>query len=147
MSKFNKDRYDLQCRNLIDALARSIVDATDEEIEEDARQAGVNLRDHAVELKRLLRERHKAFQQRKLHQAREAYKKEVEEFQRTSFHLPASAAERRALLQVVIAQQAQSGLAMTAHGRDLAELSDDDITTLLEQMGALGLVPDTERNG
>jgi hypothetical protein len=61
--------------------------------------------------------------------------------------IPDSAAERRALLQLVAAQHAQSGLAMTAHGRDLTELSDNDITNLLEEMAALGLLPDTERKG
>ncbi len=139
----NKDRYDLQFKNLVDALSRSIIDATDEEIQEDARLAGVDLDANAAQLKRRLAATAKKFHKRKFFRAQEDYRKEVQNIQHSSFQLPASADERRTLLQLVAAQQAQRGAPLTAHGRDLEKLSDNDVTSLLEELAALGLLPDS----
>lgn len=140
----NKDRYDLQLKALVDALSRSIIDATDEEIQEDARLAGVDLDADAAQLKQMLTDTAKTFHKRKFFQAEQEHKAEVEKIQRSSFQLPGSAAERRALLQLVAAQQAQRGVPLTAHGRDLEKLSDNDVKSLLEELAALGLLPDAE---
>jgi hypothetical protein len=136
----NNDRYDLQFKNLVDALSRSIRDATDEEIQEDARLAGVDLDTNAARLKSRFAEMARQFHKRKFFQAQEDYAREVQKIQNSSFQLPASAGERRALLQLVAAQQAQRGAPLTAHGRDLENLSDDDVASLLEELAALGLL-------
>jgi hypothetical protein len=49
----NRGRYDLQFKNLVDALSRPIIDATDEEIQEDASLADVDLDANAVQLKQM----------------------------------------------------------------------------------------------
>jgi len=43
-------RYDVELENIVRRLAQSVIDASDEEIEEDARQAGVNLSTDATRL-------------------------------------------------------------------------------------------------
>ena len=142
----NRDRHDLQLRSLVKALARSISEASDDEIQEDARLAQVDLDAHAAQLKQMLTETIKTFHKRKFIQAQAEYQAEVEKIQRSSVKLPESPAEKRALLQLVAVQHAQRGVALTAHGRDLDRLSDSDVTSLLEELAALGLLPGTEPN-
>ena len=143
----NNDRYDLQVKNLVDALSRSIRDATDEEIQEDARLAGVDLDANAARLKGRFAEMAQRFHKRKFFQAQEEYQREVQKIQHSSFQLPASPGERRALLQLVAAQQAQRGAPLTAHGRDLENLSDNDVASLLEELAALGLLHNSGSGG
>jgi hypothetical protein len=138
----NKDRYDLQLKAVVDALSRSTIDATDEEIEEDARLAGVDLDADAARLKQMLTGTAKTFHKRKFFEAQAEYEKEARILQRGSFQLPGAIAEQRALLHLVAAQQAQRGAPLTAHGRDLESLTDKDVTSLLEELAALGLLPE-----
>lgn len=137
----NKDRYDLQLRNVVRHLAQSIVEATDEEIREDARQAGVNLQAHAADMKHKFQSIAKTMRQKKLVAAKEAYEIEAESLRRPSFPLPSSPAEQRALLQLIAAQHATGGGLFTAKFRDFDKLSDNDVASLLEELAALGLVP------
>lgn len=143
----NKDRYDLHLRALVKELSRSIVEATDEEIKEDARLAGVDLDVNAAQMKERFTDIAKSFHQRKFVQAQEAYKVEVQNLQRRSFQLPASVAEQRALLHLVATQQAATGASFTAKFRDFDNLSDSDVASLLEELAALGVLPDPGPKG
>jgi hypothetical protein len=143
-----KDRYDLQLKSLVAALSQSIMVGTDEEIQKDAQCAGVDLDANAAQLKEMFIATAKSFHQRKFVQARENYNREVHNLQKTSFQLPASPAERWALLQLVAAQaQAQGGAFLTAKFRDFEKLSDNDVASLLEELAALGLLPETGPEG
>jgi|SRR6185312_500601 len=139
----NKDRYDLQIRNVVRQLSQSIVDATDEEIREDALQAGVDLQTHAAAMKRQFENIAKTLRQKKLIAAKKAYEIEVENMKERSFDLPSSPAKQRALLQLIAAKHAASGGLFTAKFRDFSKLSDKDVASLLEELAALGLLPDT----
>jgi hypothetical protein len=139
----NKDRYDLQLRNVVRHLSQSIIEATDEEIHEDARQAGIDLQAHATDLKRRFEDIAKKSRQKKLVAAREAYDLEVRNLTKRTIDLPSSPAEQRALLQLVAAHHAAAGTGLlTAKFRDFDKLSDNDVTSLLEELAALGLLPD-----
>ncbi len=137
----SKDRYDQQLKNLVNALSRSIIEATDEDILEDARLSGKDLDAQAAQLKQMFTDTAKAFHKRKLIQAQEIYGKEVQILQSRAYHLPISPSEQRALLQLVAAQQTQGGATFTAKFRDIESLSDADVASLLEELAALGLVP------
>lgn len=137
---YSKNRHDLHLHALVDALARSVTEAADEEVREDAHSSGVDLNANAAQLKQMLSETATRFRKRKFFEAQQQYKEEVQRIQNRSAQLPESAAERRALLQLVAAQHAQGAMALTAHGRDLERLSDSDVTSLLEELAALGLL-------
>ena len=139
----NKDRYDLQLKNVVRHLSQSIIEATDEEIREDARQAGVDLQAHAADMKRQFESIAKTMRQKKLVVAKEAYEVEVAKLRERSFNLPSSPTERRALLQLVAAKHTAGGGSLTAKFRDFDKLSDSDVASLLEELAALGLLPDT----
>jgi len=136
-----KDRFDRQFKGVVNALARSVAEATDEEIVEDAKASGFNLEANAAELKAMFLDTAKKFQKRKLIEAKEAYGRQVQRLQQTSFQLPQSPAERQALLQSVVAQQAQRGNVLTAKFRDFENMSPTDVESLLQELGALGLLP------
>ncbi|MBI4467756.1 MAG: hypothetical protein HY650_00365 [Acidobacteria bacterium] len=140
----HKERYDRQLKALVDALGRSVVEAPDEEILEDARLAGVDLAANATELKEMFVSTAKSFQKRKLVQAQEDYAKAVESLKERSFQLPPSSEEQRSLLQLLVAQQAQKGVMLTAKFRDFENLSDNDVASLLEDLIALGLIPESD---
>jgi|HubBroStandDraft_2_1064218.scaffolds.fasta_scaffold350994_2 hypothetical protein len=139
----NKDRYDLQLKNVVRHLSQSIIEATDEEIREDARQAGVDLQAHAADMKRQFETIAKTMRQKKLVVAKEAYEIEVEKLRRPSFTLPSSPTEQRALLQLIAVQHATGSGLFTAQFRDFDKLSDNDVASLLEELAALGLLSDT----
>jgi hypothetical protein len=143
----NKNRYDLHLRYIARHLSQSIVDCTDEEIREDARLAGVDLETTAAQSRRQFKDIVKEISQNKLVAAHKAYKVEVKKLQEKSFHLPSSIAQQRALLQLVATQQATTGGLFTAKFRDFDKLSDNDVASLLDELAALGLLPDTDTKG
>jgi hypothetical protein len=140
----NKDRYDLQLKAMADALSQSITDASDQEIQEDARLTGIDLDANAARLKQMLTDTAKRFHKRKFYEAQTAYSQEVQKIQSRShaYQLPETTLGRRALLQSIAAQQAQRGIPLTVHGRDLEALPDSDVTSLLEELASLGMLPD-----
>lgn len=142
----NKDRYDLQMKAMIDALSQSIIDATDQEIQEDAHLTCADLKADAAKLKQMLDDTAKRFHKRKFYEAKTAYSQEVEKIQgrAQAYHLPATPVGRRALLETIATQQAQRGVPLMIHGRDLEALPDNDVTSLLEELASLGMLPDDQ---
>jgi hypothetical protein len=143
----NRDRYDLQLRNIVRHLSQSIIAASDEEIREDARQAGVDLQAHAADMKIRFENIAKRLRLKKLAAAKELYEIEVEKLTKRRFDLPSSPAEQRALLELIAAQHAGAGGTFTAKFRDFDQLSDSDVASLLEELAALGLIPDNGSKG
>jgi len=118
--------HDLQLKNLVDAMSDSLLGATDDEIREDAKLAGVDLEAHAASLRQMLHDTAKTFQKRKFRQAAEDYEQEAAQLQQRMVELPESPAERRALLQLVAAQQATTRES-DGKFRDFESLSDNDV--------------------
>jgi hypothetical protein len=139
----DKYRYDQQVGGLVRGLLLSIIESTDEEIQEDARLAGADLDANATRLKRRFDDITKTFRQRKFVAAQDAYKAEVQRLQHRFVYLPSSPIEQRALLRLVATQQVQRGVPLTAKFRDFDNLSDADVASLLEELAALGLIPAT----
>src|SRR5262249_17252134 len=109
------------------------------------RQAGVDLQAHAADMKTRFADIAKRLRQKKLTAANEAYQIEVEKLAKRTFHLPSSPTDQRALLQLIAAQHAAAGGGLlTAKFRDLEKFSDSDVASLLEELAALGLIPNRE---
>jgi hypothetical protein len=143
----NKDRYDLQMEGLLDEIDRSIIEASDEEVSEEAKVAGVDLRANADDLKGRFAAAARTFKKRKFAVAQKEYDRRLEDLQAKPFQIPVSATEQRALLQLVIAQQVQSGASLTAKFRDFESLPDSDLLALLEELASLGLLPKQDEKG
>lgn len=130
-----------------DALADSLVDATDEEILEEARLLGLDSRVEANRVKTLMLETVKTYQQRALREARRAYDAQTQQRARVAA-IPSTPAERRELFSFVIAKQPQYAELLTAQHREFTDLTDTDIQSYLEDLDELGVLeklkPDME---
>jgi hypothetical protein len=136
----SNDRHDLQLEALLDEIDRSIMEASDAEVLQDARLAGVDPTANAKELKQRFLNAARAFQKRKLTLAKQAYAENVKHLSKRRVRIPASASEQRDLLQLTIAQHAQQGLALTAKYRDFESIPDSDLPELLQELAALHLL-------
>lgn len=137
-----KDRYDVQLSAIVNALSHSIRSATDEEVLEDARQMGIDVKSDAERLRQMFSATSKTYQKRNLLKAREDYARESNSVGKTTFLMPSSPAEKRQLLQLLAAQYAQAaGATLTAKFRDLEALSDADVASILADCAELGLLP------
>jgi len=133
--------------SIYDALTDSVIGASDDEVIEEARLVGQDPTIEAGRLKAVMLASVKAYQQRALREAREAYDAQEQSSSRTSF-VPGTPAERRELFSFVLAKQPQYTELFTAQHREFTDLTDDDIETYLEDLDELGilqkLTPDSD---
>ena len=142
----NEPRHDRHLESLLDELDRSSLRATDAEVLEDARAAGVDPAANAQTLKAHFLAMVRRSQKRKFETAKLAHAKQTDALSKRSYQVPTSPAEQRMLLQLVVAQQARAGTALTAKFRDFDSLPDSDLPGLIEELEALGLLPPTNES-
>ena len=125
---------------LFEALADSVDAITDEEVLAECREEGRSLEDVATRTRLVLQNAAKAFRQRALIAAKEKHRDSAAKIAAMKFPLPDTPAERRALLDAVIAQHQEAGTLLTAQHRDFSEMTDEDVESWLQQFGHLGLL-------
>lgn len=130
---------------LIDALADSVLEESDEEIMDELRMKGVDMDVEAVRLKAMMLDTVKAFRQRSLKAARAAYDNEIEQMEEKPYAIPETAPERRKLF-TLFTTNPRFDQFVTAHYRKLEELTDDDIKTYLEDLAELGILQELDRD-
>lgn len=141
MPKRTKDEQ--QLKRLMFALADSIQSASDEEILAEPGLEGKDALLESEKVRDLLRSVLKQIAQQKLREARKHYATAIDDLQSRRFPLPDSPLARRHLLMGVLDRRPDVGSALlTAQHRDFTSLTDDDIRSFLEQLIALGILPD-----
>lgn len=134
-------------RLFFEALADNVEKLTDEELLAEVREEGQSPEDVAKQTRMLLQSTVKKFKQRALVSAKQQHQRQEARYADERFQLPTNPAERRQLLDAVIARHQQAGRMLTAQHRDFTEMTDDDVESWLQQFGALGLLdPNTESN-
>jgi hypothetical protein len=128
-----------------DALSDSLVNATDDEVLEEARLAGLDPSAEAARVKALMLVTVKAYQQRALREARRAYELQAQQPTRTQ-GIPTTPAKRRDLFSFVLSRQPQYAEIFTAQHRDFTDLTDDDIESYLEDLAELGVLEKLKRD-
>ena len=128
-----------ELRALQKALSESVLSTPDEQLLEEVKEEGLDPTVVAEETRALLMNTVKRFKQRALFAAKEEHRQKAAQIAARRFRLPESAAEKRQLLDAVIAQHQQAGSMLIAH-RDFTEMTDDDVESWLQQFGALGLL-------
>lgn len=131
-------------RSLYDALADSILEASDSEILEECRESGESPDKIAAHMREVLRRAWTNYQQRPLKEARQTYLRAASLVQGTKPNLPTTAEGRRNLLMGILAERPEAGQTLMAQFRDFEEMTDEDIQSWLEQFGHVGLLPPTE---
>ena len=130
---------------LIEALGESVLEASDEEIVEELRLAGIDPDAEAARLKARMLATVRSFRQRALDAARTGYASRLERLEQKSYTIPKTAEARRKLFSFVI-QQPQYAQYVTAQYRDLENLTDNDIESYLQDLDELGILQELDRD-
>ena len=130
------DKYEEQYRLLMNALGESVLEMSDKDIEEEFGSEPT-----PPKTLQIFRAAAKSFSQEKLRAAQAQYKEARHAIQTHAFELPSSPAERKALLDALLASQlAQGAASLTAQFRELSEVTDTDVESTLKQLEALGVL-------
>ena len=127
-------------RAFFEALADNVDSLSDEEVLAEVREEGRPPENVAKQTRSVLQNAVKKFKQRALIAAKEQHQQRAARLTEMRVQLPSSPAERRQLLDAVIAQHQHAGRMLTAQHRDFDEMTDDDVESWLQQFGALGLL-------
>lgn len=130
-----------QLRLMMDALADSVLEMADSEVASEFRD------DPAPRTKDIFRAAAKRHAQAKLRAAQAQYEQASKSVKEREFAMPATAAERRCLLDAFLASYQASGMTgLTAQFRDLKSVSDADVESTLKQLDALGALSDFRKS-
>lgn len=132
---------------IVDALDDATEHASDEEVLQDAKLAGIDTAAQASRAKRLLLDVVTQHQKRALRAAQAGYRQEVQTLSSATYTLPPSPEERRRLFELVVAKQPQYAQMYTTQHRDLKDLTDADVESYLEDLAALGILKDIFGDG
>lgn len=138
----NQLNYKQELRAIMDALAESVIDSTDEEILEEVREEGLQPEAIAKQVHETLLSSVKKYRKRHLTEAMEKYQNSVSKIQTEKCDLPSTPEERRTLLSYIFNSKPQIQQMVTAQFRDFNELTDTDVESLLSQIQKLGILKD-----
>jgi len=135
------EAHEKELRAIMYAMAESVAEAADEEILAEAGEEGNDPGTAAEQIRNMLRNAFKAYQQRKLREAQQQYGHRVAAMREKTYALPATPEKRRALLAVVFARVPEMHAALlTAQNRDFTSFTDADIESYLKQLHELGVL-------
>lgn len=131
----NDKNYDDELHFLMSFLAESVAQMSDSQINEEYGD------EPESRTKEILKAELKELRKQKLREARAAYESAAGRLSWHSHDLPLSSSERRALLSGILSRRPELGpLALTAHHRELKDLTDSDVESFLKQLAELGLL-------
>lgn len=131
----NSKSHEEQCRLVMDALAESIAELSDFDLEQEFKE------EPPPRTKQILKEAAKRQAQTKLRAARARLEESRQTIHGRSYDLPKTPEQQRAMLDAVITwQQASGSVMLTAQFRDLKSASDSDVESALRQLEVLGIL-------
>jgi hypothetical protein len=127
--------YDQELASIMNAMAESTLEMTDEEIESEIREEGADLDAVAKGVRDVLRRAIKASQQRLLQEAQTRYEERVAGLEVKKYQMPHLHDEQRKMITTILAgnPQLRAGL-LTAQFRDLQNLPDEEVESYLRQL-------------
>lgn len=140
----NKERdYKQGLAHVLNTLAESTLDLSDEEVEAEIREEGDDPKEAADRVRNILRRAVKDHQQSLLREAQERYEARVAAMNNEESFMTASTEEQRDLFMAVMSNKPEFGSALlTAQHRDFKDLTEADIKSYLKQLKALGALDD-----
>ncbi len=134
--------YRGELREVMNALAEAVAEASAEEILAEAQEAGLDLEAEAESVRAILRRSVEKFRKRKLEQARRDYELAASALFTKKYSLPETPRERRSLLTNILTAKPQMQGMLTVQFRELDQLSDEDIESSLRKLAELGMLDD-----
>ncbi len=123
---------------LVHLAAESAFEATDEEIEEEMREAGEDLDDNAERLRAKMLAAAERGRKHRLKVLRRRWKRHAARIQELDHGIPETPAERLDLLYLVIEAEPALRQQITVQHKDLKDLDDADVARFLNQLAELG---------
>jgi len=139
----NKRNYDEELARIMNGLAESTLEMSDEEVEAEIRKEGDAPEQVVEEVRGLLRKSIKAHQQRNLLAAQEKYDDRLSYLENKKYSLPDSVEEQRGMLMGLLAGNSNVRNLLTAQNRDFTDLPDSEVTSYLKQLHELGALNDS----
>jgi hypothetical protein len=137
-----------ELRLIFDALAESVAESSEEEIQRELEESGEDVHVRAESVRALLLDRVRRHQKRRLDRAREEYQERLAALDREGSSIPETPQARRRLLELVFRREPSLGDALlTAQHREFTSLDDDDVASYLAQLAALGVLEKYEEHG
>jgi hypothetical protein len=130
-----KRDYDNELANIMNAMAESTLDMTDEEIESEIKEEGNDPDAVAERVRDVLREAVKVCQQRPLLEAQKRYDECVAGLRLKKYQVPELPGEQREMINTLLAANPQLGSGIfTSQFRDFDDLADEDVGGYLRQL-------------
>ena len=124
---------------LADSLARDVILLTDEEVVEEVRQDPLSPSPERV--RTILLGAIAEYRRRSLDVAREQRKQKLGVMNALKIRVPSDAGARRTILQTVFAlDNEDANQLLTAYGRELDEIPDEETAELIKQLVVLGVI-------
>jgi hypothetical protein len=139
--------HDREYSNYMNAMAEFAFEMSDDDVEAEIRNAGGSAEDSGGQVKRILQDAIKTYQQRHLLEAQQQYDKRIASMKETKYDLPQSPEERRTLLMAFLSSQPEIGAALTVKHRDFKDLTDADVDSYLKQFHELGAMGKPDKTG
>jgi hypothetical protein len=131
-------------RALYEALADHVESLSDEQLLADVRESGRPPEQVASEARNLIQNAVKRFKQRPLLEAQRERERALKRMSEAKYRLPAEPKRRREWLAAMMAQPQAQGM-LTAHGREFAEMTDEDVEESILELMHLGVMPPGEK--
>lgn len=127
--------------NVMNSLAESVLEMSDEEILEDIEEEG----DSSQEIKQIMQNAIATYRKTNLLRAREQYDKRLASIQNVSYEIPKTSDEKRSLIESMLGSMSSQGSsAITLQYRDYESLPDEDLDGVLQQLFALKSIEESE---
>jgi hypothetical protein len=133
--------YDEQLSAIMNRLADSVLDLSDDQMLAEAREAGIDPLKETERIRDMLRRSSKKYRMHKLGEASRIYEEQVAKLKHARSELPQSPMERRDLLAAVFAAKPDiQALMLTAQHRNFDQFTDSDVESSLKQLAHLGVL-------
>lgn len=133
------NNYDEQYFRLMSSMADSVIDMSDEDVEEAIREDG----DNVDQIHTFLMDAIKQGKKLALEHARREYEAESERLRTQTYELPETPAEKRGLIQKLIESLSFGQQELTLQFREYESMPDEDLDGALKQL--IELQPDTKK--
>lgn len=138
---FKEPSPEEQLDAIFEALDDSLLEASNEQIIEEASDTGGDVKETETRIKSVLRIAAKALMKKRLLEARIIYEKKTSPSKK-HYLIPESFQEKTDLLIRVLKYQPRIKAVLTLQYRDFAELAEEDLDSCLDELAELGVLDD-----
>ncbi len=136
----DRDHERQELESLLDGIVETVLDAPEEEIDDDLRALGEDPEKAAMRARQLALDAVKQHRAGRRERARQQFDTEQQTLDSRGYDLPETPAARLALLVAAVHGKPHLSGMLTVEHRDLRGLPDEDVVGYLRQLAELGVL-------